>query len=66
MTSGIISSDQVAVKRIFSLLSRPLNDFNELYYPSFAEWVTSKVHKQQKVLFSNFIWLLLSRLILAT
>ncbi|AAD10656.1 Unknown protein [Arabidopsis thaliana] len=48
MTSGIIRSDQVAVKRIFSLLSRPLNDFNELYYPSFAEWVTSKVHKQQK------------------
>ncbi|XP_013649204.2 protein SWEETIE isoform X3 [Brassica napus] len=43
MTSGIISSDQVAVKRIFSLLSRPLNDFNELYYPSFAEWVTSKI-----------------------
>ncbi|CAA7023533.1 unnamed protein product [Microthlaspi erraticum] len=43
MTSGIISSDQVAVKRIFSLLSRPLNEFNELYYPSFAEWVTSKI-----------------------
>jgi len=43
MTSGIIRSDQVAVKRIFSLLSRPLNDFNELYYPSFAEWVTSKI-----------------------
>ncbi|XP_010511629.1 PREDICTED: HEAT repeat-containing protein 5B-like isoform X1 [Camelina sativa] len=43
MTSGIISSDQVAVKRIFSLLSRPLTDFNELYYPSFAEWVTSKI-----------------------
>lgn len=48
MTSGIISTDQVAVKRIFSLLSRPLNDFNELYYPSFAEWVTSKVQKLQK------------------
>ncbi|EFH64838.1 binding protein [Arabidopsis lyrata subsp. lyrata] len=43
MTSGIISSDQIAVKRIFSLLSRPLNDFTELYYPSFAEWVTSKI-----------------------
>ncbi|KAJ0256074.1 Protein SWEETIE [Hirschfeldia incana] len=43
MTSGIISSDQIAVKRIFALLSRPLNDFNELYYPSFAEWVTSKI-----------------------
>ncbi|XP_018445436.1 protein SWEETIE isoform X3 [Raphanus sativus] len=43
MTSGIISNDQIAVKRIFSLLSRPLNDFNELYYPSFAEWVTSKI-----------------------
>jgi hypothetical protein len=44
LTSGIISGDQVAVKRIFSLISRPLNDFNELYYPSFAEWVSCKVY----------------------
>ncbi|GMY24387.1 protein SWEETIE isoform X4 [Fagus crenata] len=43
LTSGIISGDQVAVKRIFSLISRPLNDFNELYYPSFAEWVSCKI-----------------------
>ncbi|KAM7267217.1 hypothetical protein ACFE04_009383 [Oxalis oulophora] len=43
MTSGIISGDQVAVKRIFSLISNPLNDFNGLYYPSFAEWVSSKI-----------------------
>ncbi|XP_044468488.1 protein SWEETIE isoform X3 [Mangifera indica] len=43
MTSGIISGDQVAVKRIFSLISRPLNDFNDLYYPSFAEWVSCKI-----------------------
>lgn len=43
LTSGIISGDQVAVKRIFSLISRPLNDFKELYYPSFAEWVSCKV-----------------------
>lgn len=43
MTSGIISGDQAAVKRIFSLLSRPLDDFKDLYYPSFAEWVSCKV-----------------------
>ncbi|KAG6716276.1 hypothetical protein I3842_04G041200 [Carya illinoinensis] len=43
LTSGIISGDQVAVKRIFSLISRPLNDFKELYYPSFAEWVSCKI-----------------------
>ncbi|CAI9766931.1 unnamed protein product [Fraxinus pennsylvanica] len=42
-TSGIISRDQVAVKRIFSLISRPLDDFNDLYYPSFAEWVSCKI-----------------------
>ncbi|KAA8530559.1 hypothetical protein F0562_005268 [Nyssa sinensis] len=43
LTSGIISGDQVAVKRIFSLISRPLDDFKELYYPSFAEWVSCKI-----------------------
>ncbi|CAL0321677.1 unnamed protein product [Lupinus luteus] len=43
LTSGIISGDQVVVKRIFSLISRPLNDFKDIYYPSFAEWVTSKI-----------------------
>ncbi|KAL0343339.1 UNVERIFIED_CONTAM: protein SWEETIE [Sesamum angustifolium] len=43
LTSGIISRDQVAVKRIFSLISRPLSDFNELYYPSYAEWVSCKI-----------------------
>ncbi|GAV75653.1 LOW QUALITY PROTEIN: hypothetical protein CFOL_v3_19131, partial [Cephalotus follicularis] len=42
MTSGIISGDQAAVKRIFSLISHPLNDFKDLYYPSFAEWVSCK------------------------
>ncbi|RDY13657.1 Protein SWEETIE, partial [Mucuna pruriens] len=42
LTSGIISGDQVVVRRIFSLISRPLNDFEDIYYPSFAEWVTSK------------------------
>lgn len=45
MTSGIISGDQAAVKRIFSLISRPLSDFKDLYYPSFAEWVSCKVFK---------------------
>lgn len=43
LTSGIISGDQVAVKRIFSLISRPLDDFKDLYYPSFAEWVSCQV-----------------------
>ncbi|KAF8399147.1 hypothetical protein HHK36_015012 [Tetracentron sinense] len=43
LTSGITSGDQVAVKRIFSLISRPLNDFKDLYYPSFAEWVACKI-----------------------
>lgn len=43
LTSGVISQDQAAVKRIFSLISRPLNDFNDLYYPSFAEWVSCKI-----------------------
>ncbi|KAL1536904.1 protein SWEETIE-like [Salvia divinorum] len=43
LTSGIISQDQVAVKRIFSLISRPLDDFNNLFYPSYAEWVSCKI-----------------------
>ncbi|XP_051126760.1 protein SWEETIE isoform X2 [Andrographis paniculata] len=43
LTSGIISRDQAAVKRIFSLISRPLDDFNDLYYPSYAEWVSCKI-----------------------
>lgn len=44
LTNGIISGDQVAVKRIFSLISRPLKNFEDLYYPSFAEWVSCKVY----------------------
>ncbi|KNA19796.1 hypothetical protein SOVF_058220 [Spinacia oleracea] len=43
LISGIIRGDQAAVKRIYSLISRPLNDFEELYYPSFAEWVSCKI-----------------------
>ncbi|KAM7524202.1 hypothetical protein LguiA_014104 [Lonicera macranthoides] len=43
LTSGIISGDQIAVKRIFSLISRPLDEFKDLYYPSFAEWVSCKI-----------------------
>ncbi|KAI4352232.1 hypothetical protein L6164_006505 [Bauhinia variegata] len=43
LTSGIISGDQAVVKRIFSLISRPLNEFDDIYYPSFAEWATSKI-----------------------
>ncbi|XP_031395568.1 protein SWEETIE isoform X2 [Punica granatum] len=43
LTSGIITTDQVAIKRIFQLISRPLDDFDGLYYPSFAEWVSCKI-----------------------
>ncbi|KAI4389310.1 hypothetical protein MLD38_001547 [Melastoma candidum] len=43
LTSGVITRDQAAVKRIFSLLSRPLEDFSNIYYPSFAEWVSCKI-----------------------
>ncbi|XP_061978756.1 protein SWEETIE isoform X3 [Populus nigra] len=43
MTSGVLGGDQVAVKRMFSLISRPLNDFKDVYYPSFAEWVSCKI-----------------------
>ncbi|CAL5430385.1 unnamed protein product [Camellia sinensis] len=42
LTNGIISGDQIAVNRIFSLISHPLNNFDDLYYPSFAEWVSCK------------------------
>ncbi|KAK9106905.1 hypothetical protein Syun_022916 [Stephania yunnanensis] len=43
LTSSITRGDQSAVKRIFSLISRPLDDFKDLYYPSFAEWVACKI-----------------------
>ncbi|XP_074287369.1 protein SWEETIE [Silene latifolia] len=43
LISGIIRGDQAAVKRIFSLISVPLSDFEGLYYPSFAEWVSCKI-----------------------
>ncbi|PQP91704.1 HEAT repeat-containing protein 5B-like isoform X3 [Prunus yedoensis var. nudiflora] len=28
---------------VYSLISRPLNDFKDLYYPSFAEWISYKI-----------------------
>ncbi|KAK9116093.1 hypothetical protein Sjap_015040 [Stephania japonica] len=43
LTSSITRGDQSAVKRIFSLISRPLDDLKDLYYPSFAEWVACKI-----------------------
>ncbi|XP_058082071.1 protein SWEETIE [Magnolia sinica] len=43
LTSSITSGDPVALQRLFSLISRPLNDFKDLYYPSFAEWVACKI-----------------------
>lgn len=38
---------------MFSLISRPLNDFKDIYYPSFAEWVTCKVYAFAFLLCSN-------------
>ncbi|KAH0449198.1 hypothetical protein IEQ34_022998 [Dendrobium chrysotoxum] len=43
LTSSILSGDRVAVNRMFSLISRPLNEIKDLCYPSFAEWVASKI-----------------------
>ncbi|XP_073100307.1 protein SWEETIE-like [Elaeis guineensis] len=43
LTSSIVSGDRVALNRMFSLISRPLNDIKDLYYPSFAEWVACKI-----------------------
>lgn len=43
LISGIIRGDQAAVKRIFSLISQPLDHFEDFYYPSFAEWVSCKI-----------------------
>ncbi|XP_052195097.1 protein SWEETIE isoform X2 [Diospyros lotus] len=43
LTNGIISGDQVAVRRLFALIARPLNNFKDLYYPSFAEWISCKI-----------------------
>ncbi|KAK9742494.1 hypothetical protein RND81_03G176900 [Saponaria officinalis] len=43
LISGIIRGDRAAIKRIFSLISLPLSDFEGLYYPSFAEWVSCKI-----------------------
>ncbi|WOK94226.1 HEAT repeat-containing protein 5B isoform X6 [Canna indica] len=43
LTSRIISGDQVALKRMYTLISRPLDEIKDLYYPSFAEWVACKI-----------------------
>ncbi|XP_078444054.1 HEAT repeat-containing protein [Wolffia australiana] len=43
LTSSMLASDQVSIQRMFSLISRPLDDFDDLYYPSFAEWVACKI-----------------------
>ncbi|XP_031496740.1 protein SWEETIE isoform X2 [Nymphaea colorata] len=43
LTSGILRGDHVALQRIFHLISRPLDDFEDIYYPSFAEWVACKI-----------------------
>lgn len=43
LTSNITKGDRVALQRLFSLISRTLNDFKDIYYPSFAEWVACKI-----------------------
>ncbi|KAK8940232.1 hypothetical protein KSP40_PGU016098 [Platanthera guangdongensis] len=43
LTSSILSGDRVAVSRMFSLISRPLDEIKDLCYPSFAEWVACKI-----------------------
>ncbi|XP_057828164.2 protein SWEETIE isoform X1 [Cryptomeria japonica] len=43
LTSSIASGDRVVLERMFAMISRPLGDFESLYYPSFAEWVSCKV-----------------------
>ncbi|CAH9132426.1 unnamed protein product [Cuscuta epithymum] len=43
LTCKIITHDQHSVKRLFSLISRLLSEFDDLFYPSFAEWVSCKI-----------------------
>ncbi|KAG6469148.1 hypothetical protein ZIOFF_073846 [Zingiber officinale] len=43
LTSGIISEDQIALSRLYALISRPLDDIKDLCYPSFADWVACKI-----------------------
>ncbi|XP_020088939.1 HEAT repeat-containing protein 5B isoform X3 [Ananas comosus] len=43
LTSSIVGGDRVALNRLFTLISRPLSDIKDLYYPSFAEWVACKI-----------------------
>ncbi|XP_006656123.1 protein SWEETIE isoform X2 [Oryza brachyantha] len=43
MTSSIIGGDKVALNRLFLLICRPLNDIEDLFYPSFADWVVCKI-----------------------
>lgn len=43
LTSSITSGDRIVLQRMFAMISRPLGDIEDLYYPSFAEWVGCKV-----------------------
>ncbi|XP_052159223.1 protein SWEETIE isoform X3 [Oryza glaberrima] len=43
MTSSVIGGDRVALNRLFLLICRPLNDIEDLFYPSFADWVVCKI-----------------------
>uniref|UniRef100_A0ACD6A9T3 Uncharacterized protein n=1 Tax=Avena sativa TaxID=4498 RepID=A0ACD6A9T3_AVESA len=43
MTSSVIGGDRVALNRLFLLISRPLIDIEDLFYPSFADWVVCKI-----------------------
>ncbi|XP_044958991.1 protein SWEETIE isoform X1 [Hordeum vulgare subsp. vulgare] len=43
MTSSVIGGDKVALNRLFLLIARPLSDIEDLFYPSFADWVVCKI-----------------------
>ncbi|EEC80697.1 hypothetical protein OsI_23125 [Oryza sativa Indica Group] len=47
MTSSVIGGDRVALNRLFLLICRPLNDIEDLFYPSFADWVVLKCYTYQ-------------------
>lgn len=53
MTSSVIGGDRVALNRLFLLICRPLNDIEDLFYPSFADWVVCKVLWFSKIVLSG-------------
>lgn len=43
LISNILTGDRIALQRMFSSISLLLDEFKDLYYPSFAEWVACKI-----------------------